>query len=41
MREQSSSVAAPLKDIAASAKPDWPMLSEEMRAQGQLHLETH
>jgi hypothetical protein len=30
-----------LKDIAASAKLDWASLSDEMRVQGRLHLETY
>jgi benzoyl-CoA 2,3-epoxidase subunit A len=41
LKSMEAGVLDALKDIAANAKLDWARLSEEMRAQGRLHLETY
>jgi benzoyl-CoA 2,3-dioxygenase component A len=41
LKSMEAGVLDALKDIAASAKLDWASLSDEMRVQGRLHLETY
>ncbi|MEN9586620.1 MAG: benzoyl-CoA 2,3-epoxidase subunit BoxA [Pseudomonadota bacterium] len=41
LKSMEAGVLDALKDIAKSAKLDWSRLSDEMRVQGRLHLETY
>jgi benzoyl-CoA 2,3-epoxidase subunit A len=41
LKSMEAGVLDALKDIAESAKLDWTRLSDEMRVQGRLHLETY
>ncbi len=41
LKSMEAGVLDALKDIAASAKLDWAKISDEMRVQGRLHLETY